>query len=77
MAIATREEMEINGIKILTEAKLSPCADDMVLNLDTPNDPTRKLPVIITKLVRLQDPKLIHRNLVHFYTLTMNDHKGN
>ena len=49
----------------------------LILNIDIPNDPTRKLPVLITKLVRLRDPKLIHRNLLHFYTLTMNDHKGN
>ena len=27
-------------------------------------------------LVKLQDAKLIHRNLLHLYTLTMKDQKG-
>ena len=28
-----------------------------------------------TNLAKLQDTKLIHRNLLHFYTLTMRDQK--
>ena len=37
----------------------------------TLEDATRKLLELIINLVKLQDTKLIHRNLLHFYRLTM------
>ena len=43
---------------------------------ENPNDTTGKLPDIINELVKLQDTKLIQRNLLHFYALRMNSQIG-
>ena len=61
LAIAIREEKEMKGIQIGKEVKLLLFADDMIL--------------LSMNLVKLQDTKLIQRNLSIFYTLTMKDHK--
>ena len=55
--------------------KLSLFADDMILYTDNPKDAARKLESSSMNLVKLHDTKLIHRNLLHSYTLTMKDHK--
>ena len=44
----------------------------MILYIENPKDATRKLLELIN-LVRLQDTKLMHRNLLHSYTLTTKD----
>ena len=46
-----------------------------ILYPENPKDTTRKLLELINELVKLQDTKLIHRNQLHFYTLTMRDQK--
>ena len=75
LATAIREEKEIKGIQIgKEEVKLSLFADDMTLYIENPKDATRKLE-LINDLVKLQDTKLIYRNLLHFYTQTENYQK--
>ena len=62
LATAIREEKEIqigNG-----ELKLSLFADDMILYVENPKDATRKLLEQSMNLVKLQDTKLTHRNLL-------------
>ena len=64
------------GIQIgKEEVKLSLFADYMILYIKNPKDATRKLLDSSMNLVKLQDTKLIHRNLLHFYTLTTKDQK--
>ena len=59
LAIAIREEKEIKGVQVgKEEVKLSLFADDMIQYIETP-------------LVKKQDTKLRHRNLLHSYTLMM------
>ena len=77
LATATREEKEIKGIQIgKEEVKLSLFADDMILYIENPKDSTRKLVEPINEYVKLQDIKLIHRNPLHSYTLTMRNQKA-
>ena len=71
LATAIREEKEIKRIQIGKEVKLSLFADDMILYIENPKDTTRKLLELILNIVKLQDIKLIHRNPLHSYTLTM------
>ena len=76
LATTIREEKEIKGIQIGNEKlKLSLLADDMMLYIDNPKDATRKRLELINELVKLQDTKLMHRNLWHSYTLKTKDHK--
>ena len=64
LATAIRKEKEIKGIQIRKEeVKLSLFAADMILYVENPKDATRKLLELINELVRLQDTKLMHRNL--------------
>ena len=71
LAMAIREEEEIKGTQIGKEdVKLSLFEDDMMLYIENPKDATRKLLELINEMVRLQDTKLMHRNLWHSYTLT-------
>ena len=79
LATAVREEKGIKGIQIgKEEVKLSLFADDMILCIENPKDTTRKL-LEIMNIVKLQDIKLIHRNSLYPYTLTMRKqrNKGN
>ena len=55
------------------EVKFSLFADDMILYTENLKDATRKLLKLITEFSK--DTKLIHRNLLHFHTLTMKDLK--
>ena len=74
--MAIREEKEIKGIQTgKEEVKLSLFADDIILYIENPKGATRKLLKLINEFGKLQDTKLIHRNLLHFYTLTMKDQK--
>ena len=72
LATAIIEEKETKGNQIgKKEVKLSLFADDMILYTENPKDTTRKL----LELTNLQDIKLIHRNPLHSYTLTMRKQK--
>ena len=77
LATAIKAEKEVKGIQIgKEEVKLSLFADDMILYTENPKDSTRKLLALINEyIVKLQDIKLTHRNLLHSYTLTMRKQK--
>ena len=77
LATAIRAEKEIKGIQIgKEEVKLSLFEDYMILYIENPKDSTRKLLELINEyIVKLQDIKLTHRNLLHSYTLTMRKQK--
>ena len=77
LATAIRAEKEVKGIQIGKEqVKLSLFADDMILYIENPKDTTRKLLEQINEyIVKLQDIKLIHRNALHSYILTMRKQK--
>ena len=77
LATAIRAEKEIKGIQIGKEdVKLSLFADDMILHIENPKDTTRKLLELIN-VIKLQDKKLMHRNPLHSYTLTMRKQREN
>ena len=71
---AIREEKEIKGIQIGKEVKLLLFVDDMMLYI-------KKILNMVPEeyssmnLVKLQDTKLIHRNLLCFYILIMKNQK--
>ena len=70
LAMAIREEKEINGIQIRKEeVKLSLFADDMILYIENPKGNIRKLLELISEFSKVADTKLIHRNHLHFYIL--------
>ena len=76
LATAIRDGKEIKGIQIgKEEVKRSLCADDVILYIENPKDSIRKLLELISELAKLQDTKLIHRNHLHFYVLTMKNQK--
>ena len=75
LAMAVREEKEIKGIQIgEEEVKVSLFADDMILYIENPKNATRKL-LELMNLVKWQDTKLMHRILLHSYTLMMKNLK--
>ena len=70
--MASRGEKEIYGLQIgKEEVKLSLFADDMILYPGNPKEPARKLLELINEFVKLQVTKLIYRNMLHFFILTM------
>ena len=71
----SREEKEIKGIQSGKKVKLSLFADNITLYIDNTKDANRKLLKLIMISVKFQDTKLIHRNLLHSYTLTMKEQK--
>ena len=76
LATAIREEKEIKGIQFgKEEVKLSLCADSMILYIENPKDVTRKQLELINEFGNVADRKLMHRNLLQSYTLTMKDQK--
>ena len=76
LATAIREEKEIKGIQIgKEEARLSLFADDMILYIENPKDATRKLLELIDESDKVAGYKLMHRNLLHSYTLMMKNLK--
>ena len=73
LAKAIRQHKEIRCIQIgKEEVKLSLFADDMILYLKNPKESTPKLLELISAFSKVADTKLIHRNLLLSYTLTMN-----
>ena len=75
LVTAIREEKAIKGIQIgKKEMKLPLFADDMIPHVENPADTPKKLLELISS-VKLQDTKLIYRNLFCFYTKTMNNQK--
>ena len=76
LATAVREEKEIKGVQIgKEEVKLSLFADDMILYIENPKDATRKLLELINEFGKVQDTKLMHRNLWYSYTPTTKNQK--
>ena len=75
LATAIREEKEIKGIQIRKEVKMSLFADDMILYIVNSKDATKKLLQLINKCGKVEDTKLMHRNLLHSYTLMMKNLK--
>ena len=47
----------------------------MILYIEDPEDPIRKLLELINEHSKFQDIKLTHRNPLHSYTLTMREQK--
>ena len=47
----------------------------MILHIENPRDITGNLLGLINNSMKLQDTKLIHRNKLHLYTLTIKDQK--
>ena len=67
---------EIKGIQIRAEeVKLSLFADDMILYLENPKTLPENYYSSSMNLVKSLDTKLIHRNQLQFYILTMKDQK--
>ena len=76
LATAIREEKEIKGIQIGKEGvKVSLFADDMILYIENPKDTIRKLLELINEYSKVSGIKLIHRNPLHSYILTMQKQK--
>ena len=73
LANTIRGEIEIKGIQVRKEVKLSLFAYYMILYIEDPKDVTRKIPDQFDYMNLII--KLIHRNLVHLYTPTMKDQK--
>ena len=70
LAIAIRQEKEIKGIQIWKEeVKLSLFADDIIIYIENPKDAIKKLLELLNKFSKLQDTKLIYRNLLFFFLL--------
>ena len=55
--------------------KLSLFADDMILYIENPKHATRKLLDLINEFGKVAGHKLMHRNLLHSYTLMMKNLK--
>ena len=69
LAIAIREEKEINGIQIRKEVKLSPFADDMMLYIENPKDSIRKLLELISEFSKVARYKAnTQKSLAFLYT---------
>ena len=59
LAVAIREEKEINGVQIgKEEVKLSLFADDMILYIENPKDATRKLLELINEFGKVAGYKI-------------------
>ena len=57
------------------EVKLSLFADDKILYIENPKETTRKLLEIINEYSKFAGCKIIHRNPLHSYTLTIRKQK--
>ena len=67
-----RQEIGIKGIQTgKEEVKLSLFADDMMLYIENTEDSTETIRTDKMNSVMLQDTKLLYRNQLHFYTLTV------
>ena len=69
LATAIREEMEIEGIQIGKEVKLSLFADDMILYVENPKDSIRKLLELINEFSKVAGYKInTQKSLAFLYT---------
>ena len=70
LATAVRDEKEIKGVHIIKEeVKLSLFADDMILYIETPKDPTRKLLELINEYSKVAGYKInTEKSLAFLYT---------
>ena len=75
LVTAIREEKQIKGIHIGKKVKLSLFTDDMIIYIENPKDSTRKLLELINEYSKLAVHKLIQRNPMYSYTLTMRKQK--
>ena len=75
LATEIRKEKEIKRIQTGKEVKLSLFIEDLMLYIENPKDTPRKLLKFINEFGNLQNIKLIFRNWLRFYTLTMKDQK--
>ena len=67
---------QIKGIQIgKEEVKLSLFAEDMILYIENPKDATGKLLELINEFGKVQDTKLMHRNLWPSYAVTTKNQK--
>ena len=57
------------------EVKLSLGADGMILCIENSKDSMRKLLELISEFSKVAGYKSLHRNHLHFYTLTMRNQK--
>ena len=67
--MAIREEKEIKVIQIGKEIKLSLFSGYMILYIENPKDATRKLQELINEFGEVAGYKLLHKILLHSYTL--------
>ena len=72
---SNQRRKEIKGTQIRKEVKLSLLVDDMILYLENPGDSIRKLLELINEYTEVSGYKLVHRNPLHSYTLTMKKQK--
>ena len=70
LATAIREEKEIKGIQIGKEVKLSLSADNMILYIENPKDPIRKLLELINEYSKVAGYKInTQKSLAFLYKL--------
>ena len=75
-ATAIRAEKEIKGIQTGKEVKLSLFADDMILYIENPKDPTRKLLELINEYSKVAGYKInTQKSLAFLYTNNENVEK--
>ena len=73
LAIAIRAEKEIKGIQIRKEVKLTLFSDDMILDIESPKDSTRKLLELVNEYSKVAGYKInTQKSLAFLYT---NDEK--
>ena len=78
LVTAIKEGKQIKRIQIgKEEVRLSLFADDMILYIENPKDSIRKLLELISEFSKVLNTESIHRNHLHFYTLTMKNSKRN
>ena len=76
MATAIRAEKEIKGIQIgKEEVKLSLFANDMILYIVNPKDPTRKLLELINEYSKVAEYEINTQKSLAFLSLTMRKQK--
>ena len=66
LAIAIKEDKEIQGIQIGKEVKLSLFADDTTLYIENPKDTTRKLPGLINEFSKVVGYKINTQKFLAF-----------
>lgn len=62
-------------MQIGREVKVPLFADDVILYLENPKEPTKNLLQLIEKSARLQGARSVHKNQWYLYTLVMSNLK--